>query len=104
MYGEEVVHAEGRREGVVDGHVGQLQGLYVGVLVELQLHFEVASGEPVDHDVDLNLVGGDLVAQVGDAQGGHLQVRVDYWRGVCYSHVLASGSCVAGHECDGTWV
>ena len=104
MYGEEVVHAEGWGEGVVDGHVGQLQGLDVGVLVELQLHFEVAAGEPVDDDVDLNFVGGDLVAQVGDAQGRHLQVRVDYRRGVCYGHVLASGGCVGGGECDGPWV
>ena len=78
MYGEEVVHAEGRGEGVVEGHVGQLQSLHVGVLVELQLHPQVGGGVAVDHDIYLYLVGGDLVTQIGYAQGRHLQVGVYY--------------------------
>ena len=56
MYGEEVVHAEGWRESVVDGHVGEFQVFDVCVLIKLQLHFEVGPRVPIDHDEYLDQI------------------------------------------------
>ena len=104
MYGEEVVHAEGWGEGVVDGHVGEFQVFDVGVLIELQLHFEVGPRVPVYYDEYLDQVRWNLVAQVGYPQGGHLQVGVDYGGCVGDSHVLTSCGSMDRGECDGAWV
>lgn len=58
-YWEEVVHTEGRREAIVDGHVGQHQGLHVADRVDrdlkgqarfaVGLHLDLHQASPADH-------------------------------------------------------
>jgi hypothetical protein len=89
--GEEVIHTEGRGEGVVQCHVGQLKGSQTGSQIDDHGEGHLSCCEGLYHDQQIDPPSGNDVAQIGDSQGRLLEIRIDDGRGIDNCGVLGGG-------------